>query len=1333
MEPWRCARASFRVLTPPKKGNEDRREKLKGARAMMEGLSRAPFVDVKLDGSETRALVDTGADWSLLDANSLSVEELAGLSRCEASGQGVSREPIRILGEVWRDVALGEVHITRQRFVVVKEMVTKAILGADFWVRIGEMTLNFKERILSVDHLGICLQLYESDERDEGDKGEARINVQLSEETEIPPNTEKLVVVRVPKCKEGQKILVEPVGEDESPFKVPFTVCRVTRGETAVRIANIGTSAVKLPKETVVARADATIQVVNRVRSKGSIGEELLSKVKIGDKLTTKQKNEIRALIMAHKEAFYDGGELPVVNVGIEHSIRFKEEVGPIAFQPRRLSREAEREVRQELRELEKMGVIRPSNSPWAAPIVCARRQDGSIRLAIDYRSINCASLPATLHPIPRMDDLVDRLSGAKYFAVLDAKCGYHQMPLNKEESELTAFVVPWAQYEFTDRTPFGLKGAGYSFQRFMSRILGESNFVDAICYLDDVLIWGPTWEIFMTRLRRVLAKVRDSGLALSVKKCAFGVDEVTYLGAVIKDGMIGIGEQRTKQLKELPSPESIEEVRRVLGAFAFVQKWLPGIAEVARPLYDLVGNNGRKKFVWSKECEQAFQRLKEMVAKAVALRIPRDDVEFTLVTDASDRGTGAMLAQKEGDVLVPVAFCHHALSPAERKYDTTEKELLAVVLACRKWRIYLDQPFDLITDHNALRWLNTLAAEDQRGRRGRWVEFLQQFEIRPIHKKGKSSVMSMADYLSRVNPDGSVRPPIIAPLRIHECELPENLRDVLSVEDLLRWQEGDTTIQAWKQAVQNQTWEGVEDAPPVKERMFLDGKGVLRVKFNKGRATKTHPFGRTEINRVVVPKGDKDRACRICHDAPLAGHMGIRRTWQRVRDSFWWDNMKDDVTEYVNNCEACGINKHSTKPSKAPIQKTDIPMRVSEKLQVDFLGPFGVSTVHEYRYALQIQDVLSRFVVFVPTVRNDATTASRAVFDEWVCKFGFPLKLQSDHGRHFAAEVFEQMCSRNGIKHVMGSVGHAQSQGQVERQNQLLNQTRALCNNELDSWPTAMYRVQYAHNIAINDTTGVSPHEMMFGQTPRAPEAAVLMTNEEVEEVSGAISAVEGNWRAIDKNKAAKEKLKNLLTEVCRENTMKNQKKREESQNSKAKAFDVGSLVRLRLNEMQKKARGGKKIAPRNSEPYLVIRKLGDWTYVMVKLRDKDDPGAKQIKRHYNELVACQTRDDEIRQCYWIKLTVERTDSPTSPIREVSGERQIDENQGVESRDSPPQLNEVGLRRSRRQRREVERIQVDWRKKDYDERSQGEVEAEESEGVSDVEEFEDAQDSSFS
>ena len=129
------------------------------------------------------------------------------------------------------------------------------------------------------------------------------------------------------------------------------------------------------------------------------------------------------------------------------------------------------------------MRVIRQSNSPWAAPVVCARRTDGTLSLALNYRKLNEASEPATLHPIPLIDDLLDHLASVQYFSVLDAKVGYHQMLLKEENSEVTAFVVPWGQYEWAGRTPFGLKGAGYSFQRMMVTVLSSSNFTEALCY----------------------------------------------------------------------------------------------------------------------------------------------------------------------------------------------------------------------------------------------------------------------------------------------------------------------------------------------------------------------------------------------------------------------------------------------------------------------------------------------------------------------------------------------------------------------------------------------------------------------------------------------------------------------------------------------------------------------------------------------------------------------------------------------------------------------------------------------------------------------------------
>ncbi len=690
-----------------------------------------------------------------------------------------------------------------------------------------------------------------------------------------------------------------------------------------------------------------------------------------------------------------------------------------------------------------------------------------------------------------------------------------------------------------------------------------------------------------------------------------FGTEEVNYLGAVIKNGMMSIGEQRTAQLLNIPRPKTVTELKRTLEAFAFVQRWLPGLAGVAKPLYSIVGSTGNKVLRWNETCEEAFSKLKEMVAKAVALRIPRDGLPFVLVTDASDVGTGAMLAQREREVLAPVAFFHHTLNEAEVKYNTTEKELLAVVKACAKFRVYLGKPFELITDHHALRWLQTLSAEDARGRRGRWIDFLQQFEISMVHKKGKNPMMSMADYLSRVTTAPQLQGKL-APLRWKGNVGPSLTKGCFDVEELKKRQREDTQVSSFIEGV------GKEDTDP---RMFLDENGVLCMEYNGGRRTKEKPFGVRTIDRIVVPECMTTDALQLSHNAPLAGHMGFRRTWKRARDAFWWKDMKEDVKEWINNCEACGKNKHSTKVGEAPLQETDIPLRVTDKVQVDFLGPFSISTAHDYRYVLQIQDVLSRYLIFVPTVRNDAETAANAVFEEWVCKFGFPMIVQSDRGTHFASQVFERLCELNGMKHVMGSTGHAQSQGCVERQNQLVNQVRALCNNDIDKWPGAMLRVQYAHNIAVNESTKLSPYEIMFGQTARAPETLLGGSNKE-DNNAKQVTCPTAN--AVQVSMEAKTKLKELLVSISQDNTREQQQKRNVKRDTAATPYEVGDLVRLKLNDPQKRALGGKKIAPRNSEAYEVVNVIRLWTYKLRKERDKDLEQPKLIQRHYNELVPC-------------------------------------------------------------------------------------------------------------
>ena len=260
--------------------------------------------------------------------------------------------------------------------------------------------------------------------------------------------------------------IFEPSRGDDDRFGAPYSIHSqgAVVGECWIKVVNLGDTEEELCDGYELGKLCQIKGVCREPREplkpvtrRGK--KNLLDSLKIGQNFTGQQREELRNLLAKFSDVFYTGGPLPLVDVSVEHTVRVKEPATPIACRPRRLDPVSEQEVKRELEKLLEMRVIRQSNSPWAAPVVCARRADGTLRLALDYRKLNEASEPATLHPIPLIDDLLDRLASAQYFSVLDAKAGYHQMPLKKEDSEVTAFVVPWGHYEWAGRTPFGLKG----------------------------------------------------------------------------------------------------------------------------------------------------------------------------------------------------------------------------------------------------------------------------------------------------------------------------------------------------------------------------------------------------------------------------------------------------------------------------------------------------------------------------------------------------------------------------------------------------------------------------------------------------------------------------------------------------------------------------------------------------------------------------------------------------------------------------------------------------------------------------------------------------------
>lgn len=734
------------------------------------------------------------------------------------------------------------------------------------------------------------------------------------------------------------------------------------------------------------------------------------------------------------------------------------------------------------------------------------------------------------------------------------------------------------------------------------------------------------------------------AGLALSPEKCKFGVTEVVYLGSVIRNGMISLSKQRVEDLQALPSPTTIKELRRVLGAFAFVQRWLPGVAEVARPLYDGVKGKPHSKLVWTKEMESAFVKLKSFVAEAVSLRIPDHTKKFTLITDCSDVGAGAVLTQEENGVLIPNAFFHHALTPAEQKYHTTDKELLAAVLAVRKFRVYLTRGFDLVTDHEAVKWLKRLNLNDEKGRRGRWVETLQQYDILLIHKPGRSPDLCMADYLSRIIKDGGKN--ILREERVPMIEKPQGGRETnssvnviqnvtgadqsettllceVSLDEIRRQQREDKAMAVVVEAFIKSHESNVEAEldkdvaneivhSKAVERLYLDKRGILMMKFNGGRRSSASSSGVKSRDRIMLPRCLTQKVLEVCHSSGMGGHMGRDRTWQRVRNAFYWKNMAQDVEVFVKNCEACARNKHSTHPNIAPFQETDLPTEPLKHLQFDFLGPFPAAQTHPFRYILQVQDVLSRFLLFFPSKDDTAETAAELLMNHWVCCFGTPETGSSDRGTHFTSAVFEALCKIMGIKHKLGAPKHPQSQGQCERQNQLMAQIRCICENNVEKWPEAAYRVAFAHNASSSKTTSIPPLRLILGQEPRTPEIAWLRDGMRQE---GELDLTDGDFaqRVLQQKEKA---IADMITRA-RQATRESQIQRMKAQRTYGRAYVVGDLVRIKLDAYEIKQRG-KKLANKYSGKYIVTKVLGEgWTY---ELKPHGWRGRNKT-RHFNDL----------------------------------------------------------------------------------------------------------------
>ncbi|KAI0519672.1 hypothetical protein KFK09_007126 [Dendrobium nobile] len=360
----------------------------------------------------------------------------------------------------------------------------------------------------------------------------------------------------------------------------------------------------------------------------------------------------------------------------IDFTIELVSGANPVAKAPYRMAIKELKELKEQLEELLNKGFIRPSTSPWGAPVLFVKKKDGSLRLCIDYRELNKLTIK-NKYPLPRIDDLFDQLEGASVFSKIDLRSGYYQLKVREEDIAKTTFNTRYGHFEFTVM-PFGLTNAPVVFMDLMNRIFKESLDLFVIVFIDDILVYSVDERMHANHLRSVLYTLKDNDLYAKFSKCEFWLKSVNFLGHVIGNGEISVDQHKVQAIADWPRPTTVTEIRSFLGLAGYYRRFVEGFSRIAMPLSRLTQK--AVKFVWTDQCEEAFQRLKQCLMTAPVLTIPSGTDGFQLYSDASHKGLGCILMQN-GRV---VAYASRQLKNHERNYPTHDLELAAVVFALK-------------------------------------------------------------------------------------------------------------------------------------------------------------------------------------------------------------------------------------------------------------------------------------------------------------------------------------------------------------------------------------------------------------------------------------------------------------------------------------------------------------------------------------------------------------------------------------------------------------------------------------------------------------------------
>ena len=463
--------------------------------------------------------------------------------------------------------------------------------------------------------------------------------------------------------------------------------------------------------------------------------DRVWSKTKGLASLSQDQQQELVELLKRYQDVFRD---VPVVADFPPYSLDTGD-CAPISQRPYRPGLMWKDKIKQGLM---KDGIVQPSHSPWSSPVMAVPKQDGSVRVCVDFRAIN-KHTKLDRYPLPHIDELLAKVGKASFLTTLDLSKGYHQVPLTADTMPKTAFITQFGKFEYT-RLPFGLVNAPAYFQRLMDQLLTDH---PADAYIDDIALADEDWNTHLANLESLLMMAREKTLSFKWKKCHFADAKLNFLGHEVGSGQILPQSIKVEAILDFPRPETRKNLLSFLGLVGYYRAHIPNFSSLSARLSDLIKKNQPDVIQWTEQLEKDFQDVKQSITVSPILSPPDISQPYHLYTDASGVGLGAVLKQKQEDQVVTIAFYSYKLKPEEKHYSVIELEAYAVVSACKHFSAYLSgADFTIHTDHRALKFLHSM--KNSCSRLMRWAMVLQPFHYQVEHMAGRLNVE--ADCLSR-------------------------------------------------------------------------------------------------------------------------------------------------------------------------------------------------------------------------------------------------------------------------------------------------------------------------------------------------------------------------------------------------------------------------------------------------------------------------------------------------------------------------------------------------------------------------------------------------------